>query len=339
MAKAKKLPSGSWRVNAYSHTDANGKIHRVSFTAPTKAEAEMRAAQFAMQKKRISRSDMTVAEALERYISAKEAVLSPSTIREYERMRRISYENIKNKRIRKLTSEDLQLFVSDLAQHKAPNTVRKAYSFLVTAISLYAPDTHFKVTLPSAPKQRPTSPSNEDIRELYNDADPILRLCIAFAMCGIRRGEMCAFTYEDISNGVIHINKDMIRDKNDKWIIKPRPKTEDSDRYVTLPPFVLDQIGQGTGRIISLYPNTISKKFISLRNKHGMTMRFHDIRHYFASTASVLGVPDIYTADFGGWGRNSPVMKSVYQNNIKSMSDYYAKKINDHLSDIVKGDA
>lgn len=32
-------------------------------------------------------------------------------------------------------------------------------------------------------------------------------------------------------------------------------------------------------------------------------------------------------------------MKSIYQNNIKSMSDYYMKKINNHLSGVVKEDA
>ena len=43
MAKAKKLPSGNWSVQAYSHTvTVNGKQKRVyeRFTAPTRKEAE-----------------------------------------------------------------------------------------------------------------------------------------------------------------------------------------------------------------------------------------------------------------------------------------------------------
>ena len=123
------------------------------------------------------------------------------------------------------------------------------------------------------------------------------------------------------------------------WIIKPRPKTDDSDRYVMLPPFVLDQIGSGTGRIIDINPNTVTKQFIKYRNKLGLSLTFHDLRHFFASTASVLGIPDIYTADMGGWDRNSAAMKSIYQNNITSMSEYYAKKLNNHLSGIIKEDA
>ena len=39
MAKAKKLPSGTWRCIA-SFTDEDGKYKQKSFTAPTKKEAE-----------------------------------------------------------------------------------------------------------------------------------------------------------------------------------------------------------------------------------------------------------------------------------------------------------
>lgn len=43
----------------------------------------------------------------------------------------------------------------------------------------------------------------------------------------------------------------------------------------------------------------------------------------------------------GGWRHDSGVMKSVYQNKIKSMSDYYADKMNDHIDGIMqkKGEA
>lgn len=83
MAKAKKLPSGSWRVQVFSYKDATGKNHYESFTAPTKAEAEMIAAEFKASKDRKSKHDLTVEEAVNGYIQAKDGVLSPTTIREY----------------------------------------------------------------------------------------------------------------------------------------------------------------------------------------------------------------------------------------------------------------
>jgi len=337
MAKAKKLPSGSWRVLAYSHTDADGKQHRISFTGSTKAEAEAKAAQYANNKKRIRYTDLTVGEAIDGYIHAKEGVLSPRSIRDYTRIRHHDFKSIENKRIRSLTSEDLQLFVSDLSRRLAPKTVRNIYGLLTASLSLYAPDITFRVSLPAKDKKRPVSPSDDDIRRLYETAHPKLKICLGFAMCGMRRGEFCALKYEDITDGIAHIHADIIQDKNNKWIYKDRPKTGESDRYVKLPQFVLDLIGEGEGFIVYFYnPNSVTQAFIKHRNRLGINIRLHDIRHFYASSAAILQIPDIYVEDMGGWRRGSSVMKSVYQNNIQSMSDYYADKMNDHLTKIIK---
>jgi len=341
MPKAKKLPSGSWRCRVYSYTDTDGKKHQESFTAPTKAQAEMLAAEYAANKHRRARHDITVGEAIDGYISAKEPVLSPSTIRGYDRMRKVDFGSITKKKVRSLTSEDLQLFVSDLARNKSPKSVRNAYGLLTASIALYAPDLTFRVTLPAKPKKRPESPSDDAVRALYNAAYPRLRLCIGLGMMGLREGEICALDYSDLHGKTLHVHKDMVRDRHGKWIIKETPKTSDSDRYIDLPPFIVELIGSGEGLIVSISPNGVAKAFIKLRNKLGLSdIRFHDLRHFFASVGALI-MPDIYLADLGGWCRagNAPVMKSVYQNNIKSMSEYYNKKIADYMENIVKEDA
>ena len=51
MAKAKKLPSGSWRVRVYDGKGADGKDRYKSFTAATKREAEFLAAEYAAKRK------------------------------------------------------------------------------------------------------------------------------------------------------------------------------------------------------------------------------------------------------------------------------------------------
>lgn len=336
MAKAKKLPSGSWRVQVFSYKDTAGKKHYESFTAPTKAEAEMKAAEFAANKRSRIKSGMTVGDAISGYIAAKEAVLSPATVRGYVRMQDNNYSAIEKKKIRSLTSEDMQLFVSDLAKTLSPKTVRNVYALLTASIALYAPDMSFKVTLPAKQVKRPVSPSDDSVKVLYDAAYPKLRICLGFAMCGVRRGEICALKYEDIKDGAAHIHADMVKDKNGKWIYKEMPKTSDSDRFLKLPDFLLDEIGEGKGFIIDINPNTVTKQFIKYRNRLGINIRLHDLRHYFASTAAVLDIPDIYTADMGGWQRGGSVMKSVYQNNITSMSDYYNDRINQHLDNVIK---
>ena len=340
MPKAKKLPSGSWRCLVYSHTDSNNKRHYESFTASTKAEAEMLASEYAATKHHQLRTDLTVEEAVRGYITAKKAVLSPSTVREYQRMLNNDFKRIGSKKIKKLTSEDMQLFVSDLAQTLSPKSVRNRYGLLRASVSLYYPSMDFRVTFPAKEVKRLSSPSDESVRALYGQASERLRPCIALAMCGLRRGEIAALMYEDISDGVAHIHADMVQDENNQWIYKPLPKTEGSDRFVKLPQSVLNLLGTGKGFIISWYnPNSIGQAFSRLTRRLKLSIRFHDLRHYYASIGAVLGVPDVYLADMGGWRHDSKVMKEVYQNNITSMSDYYANKMNVHIDKIIKEDA
>ena len=100
MATAKKLPSGSWRCLAYSHTETvwnekQGKwiekrIYE-SFTSDDpsprgRKEAELAAAEFqlnnrARKKAESSQSNtnLTLREAIEKYINTSDGVLSPST--------------------------------------------------------------------------------------------------------------------------------------------------------------------------------------------------------------------------------------------------------------------
>ena len=90
MATAKKLPSGSWRVQVYAGKDASGKPQYRSFTRPTKKEAEYEAMTWQLHYKEISRdsTSMTLAEATDKYIASKDGILSPSTIRGYDIIRR-----------------------------------------------------------------------------------------------------------------------------------------------------------------------------------------------------------------------------------------------------------
>ena len=338
MAKARKLPSGSWRVNAYSHTDENGKQHRVSFTGSTKAEAEAKAAKYANDKKRIRFSDLTVGEALDQYIRVKEGVLSPSTIAGYDRMRRNDFKSIESKKVRSMSPADLQQYVSDLARDHSSKSVENAYSLLHAALQMQAPDMVFKATLPPKKKRRPKAPENSDVKRLFDAAHPRLRISIGFGMMGLREGEIAALEYSDLKGDIAHIHRDIVRDKNAKWVTKELPKTSDSDRFVKLPPFLMDMIGKGEGRIVPVRPATISKQFHELKTKLGIDMRFHDLRHYFASTAAILGIPDIYLADMGGWNRGGSVMKAVYQNNMASMSEYYATVMTEHMEKIIKED-
>ena len=70
----------------WSSLDGEKKAIYQSFTAPTKREAERAAAIWAANKTTQRPENITVKAAIDKYITAKETVLSPSTIDGYRKM-------------------------------------------------------------------------------------------------------------------------------------------------------------------------------------------------------------------------------------------------------------
>lgn len=339
MATAKKLPSGSWRAQAYLGRDANGKKIVESFTAPTKKEAELAAAQYVATHQKKDDNHLTVAEAIDRYITSKTPVLSASTIRMYRQMQRIRYGPISDKQVFRLTTEDLQIYVSNLSLEVGPKTVANAYGLLSSSVALFRPDTTFHVTLPSRKKRRRISPSDSLVRELFEAADDTLKKCIALAAFGsLRCGEICALKHEDLQGNILSVHADIVMDEHNQWIYKDFPKTSESIRDVLLPDKVVQLLGDGVDDeyIIGLMPGRVSDRFAKLKKRLGYDVRLHDMRHYYASIGAVLGVPDIYLSQFGGWRPDSPVMKNVYQNVITSEASRYAMAMADHFNGVIE---
>ena len=338
MATAKKTPSGMWKVRVYSHTTPDGKKHYRAFTAPLKAEAEQLASEFSGSADRAAKVDLTVAEAIAGYIRAKDGVLSPSTIRGYNRMARNNYTDISREKIRRLTSERVQIWISALAKTLSPKSVKNAYGLLTAAVNLYLPDRSFRVRLPAQVKRTDVAPTDEQVLALYNAAPHWLKICIGLAaFCGLRRGEVSALKYGDIKDGIVHVHADMVQDASGAYHYKPMPKTADSIRDVPAPQELVDLIGDGPDDdfIIDKYTGSITAMFEALRNDLSMTsIRFHDLRAYYASTGAVL-IPDTYLARFGGWSKSSGVMKDVYQRELIDRTQVYADMMTSHFSGLI----
>lgn len=117
MATAKKLPSGAYRVRIFDHyetnTDGERKAIYQSFTASTKREAERAAAIWAANKTTQRPENITVKVAIDKYITAKETVLSPSTIDGYRKMQRNDYKDIETYNLRQLDSTIMQVWISN----------------------------------------------------------------------------------------------------------------------------------------------------------------------------------------------------------------------------------
>lgn len=327
--------SGTWTAIVFSHKDKNGKRHYKSITAATKREWKRKEAEFIVNRKASSPSDMTVGECVERYISSKEGVLSPSTIRGY-RMYQKKFIPLRDIPVSRIESSDLQYFVSDLSAGLSPKSVRNIYSLLLSSIAVID-DRRFKVTLPAKNVIEYNTPTDDQVMLLMQSASPVMAKCIALAACGtLRRGEICGLHYDDILHDfhAVYVHRSVVLDAGGKWIEKDMPKTSGSVRRVILPKEIIQMLGDGEGKIIPATPNTITENFIKLRNRVGLSCRFHDLRHYSASVMHAIGVPDKYIMERGGW-TDDRVLKAVYQNTLSDQSKIFTQKTNDHFSDLV----
>lgn len=339
MAKATKLPSGSWRCRVYTHTDAAGKKHYESFTASTKQQAEMMAAKFANIADKKRASDITVKEAVENYLKANDGILSPSTITNYTKDAK-RFESINNIKIRRLTSSDIQTWISELTDRGlSPKTVKNTYGLLHTSLAFSGLENNFVIHLPKAKKRRKFAPEDAQIVALYNAAPRKMKIAIALAAHhSLRRGEISAIKYGDISGNVLYVHADMVQSK-DGWVYKEIPKTETSNRNVYLSDEELALIGVGApdAFIVPLVPSSIGTNFHNIRKRVGLEhIRFHDLRVYFASISVAMGMSEATLAHLGGWKEGSTVLRDHYKKSIESIDAGYAKKMNDYFGSMTQ---
>lgn len=323
MAKAKKLPSGSWRVRVYDGKNANGKPVYKSFTSATKKQAEYLAAEYAASKK-VSASkleDKTLAECYARYIEIKRNTLSPTTVLEYERSARRDFPELMRLRISQINQDLVQSAVNVMSADHSPKSVRNAHGLLSAVLRLYAPDIRLNTRMPQSKKTEIYIPIEEEIETLIrNIAGTELEKAVLLAAFGsLRRSECCALMPDDISENVVTVKRAMVWTDAKMWDFK-QPKSKAGYRDITLPSFVISKLTPRSGaeRIVDLVPTTVTNQFIQAVKNAGLNrFRFHDLRHYQASILHAMGIPDKYIMERGGWKTDS-TLKNIYQH---TMSD------------------
>lgn len=330
MAKAKKLPSGSWRVQVYAGEE-NGKRKYKSFTASTKKEAEYLAAEWARGKKDREQGNITVKEAMSRYIESKENIISPSTCREYLRMVSHFPQELLQARLDSLYQESVQQAINALARGHSAKTVRNMHGLLSSSLAMFAPSLVLRTTLPSKDKEDPYIPTDEDIRRLLEcvHGKPIECPILLAATGGLRRGEISALTKEDITDTGVVVSKSMVLSATGReWIVK-QPKTAAGFRIVSLPQHVIELARKN---VPFPCPNTITDQFIKAIKASGIPrFSFHKLRHYYASSLHALGVPDKYIMASGGW-ESEQTLNAVYKHAMSATQQRENQRAVEHFT-------
>lgn len=310
MATARRLPSGRWRVLTYDHGE------RRSFTAETKKEAERLAAIGLEEERAKARRGMTLAEALAAYIeTCKAQGYSPSTIREYTARSRNSFDKIAFKRLETLRPENIQAQLdARINAGKTPKTVRNDWFLLRSVLATYAPALDLRrVRIARKPKRAKitfreawASDVLRFARETWG-ADDFYLYCLLTIFAGLRPSESYALTWADISpvpvigidgirSGTVSVHAAEVRGLD--GYARKAPKTASGIRLLSVPWSLIEEIHRAkpraSGRLIDAKPSVINWRWSRTRRELGLpeTMRFYDLRHFYATAVAVSGATE-----------------------------------------------
>jgi len=319
--KAKRLPSGSW------HIQLRLSGRSISITEPTEKaclqKAQLLKAQHLAGRETIGmdRSVRTLDKLLEQYINAKRPVLSPSTVRGYEAIRRTRFQAYLSRDPEKIS---WQRMVSDESRLCGAKTLKNAWALVAAAVQFNSGEKPV-VTLPQVVTEEHPYLEADQI-PVFLDAvrDKPCELAALLGLHGLRRSEMCALTWAqvDLKNNMLHIQGALVHGEDGKLIRKATNKNKTSRRTV---PIMIPRLQEllyrchserseesASSPVLTCHPNSIYKQINSVCAAAGLPLiGVHGLRHSFASLAHSLGVPEAECMALGGW-QDPQTMRKIY---------------------------
>lgn len=338
MATAKQLPSKKWRCRA-SYTDEYGNYKTKSFTADTKKEAEHLANLFILEREHKAKPEnKTLGELADIFLETKSEILSPSTIRGYQSIRRNAFQSIIDVRIGVLTKELYQKAVNEYAKGRSPKTVLSAHVFFNTLLKendVYVGD---KATLPRKAKKETEIPTTMEIQSFLRAVKNtrLYRYCLFSVCLGLRKSETIALQWKDIDldKKTVSINKARVRDEIGAYVVK-QTKTFDGTRTLHLPPVLIAALGEKGEPEEYLFtdsPKALESLYQQQCKRLGFPYNFHALRHYYASVMLMNGIPNRYARERMGHATEDMLIK-VYQHTMDSKQREYDTVLDDFFTE------
>lgn len=308
--KARQLRSGAWnielRAEGESITEATAEL----------CEAKARAirAGFIAAKKAAPR--MTVDDAMRKYIESRE-LLSPSTLRGYEAIRRTRFRAISNKDI---NAVDWQKAINAEAKLCSPKTLKNAWGLFSSALKSAGVDTGDVTLAQVASKDLPWL-DYEQIKTFLEAVkyEPC-ELGALLALHSLRRSEIYALTAADVdlAKGLIRVEGAAVLDADNNLTQKDTNKNETSRRAV---PIMIPRLREmlpeaitaaGDGALVQGSLNTLYVQINRVCGAAGLPrVGVHGLRRSFASLAYHLRWSELETMRVGGWS-DYKTMRKIY---------------------------
>lgn len=351
MPTAKRLKSGSWRCQVYSHSiiktddkgnviyDKDGKPQKKriyeSFTSTDKTrrgkvKAEALANDFILNRKNktkavAQKTEMTLLEAIEQYVEQKKDSLSVTTIKDYNSMKKHAFQDIMQIKLKDFNTDMLQdavnreskRFSNKRTRNPKPiseKRLKNEYGLIRPVLKKYRKDIDFdEISLPKVPPRIPELLPPEVIFEVIRGTDIELAALLAMWL-SFTVSEIRGLTKSKSINGDYITIREVVVDGENGPVRKEIGKNKYRNRRHKIPPYIKQLINEVSGDVlVPISGRNIYNKWKRLLEKNNLPhMTFHDLRHVNASVMALLRIPDKYAQERGGW-KSDTVMKRIYQ--------------------------
>lgn len=316
----RQLPSGAWTIQL--------RKEGVSVTEPTKAAcvARARAVRAGFIQKEKAPPALSLEEAISKYIDSRRGTVSPSTIATYEKKKRLYFRALMDANIHDIAEDQIQAEIARMLTREKPlsaKTVKDSVMFITSVLQYNGRslDTA-KLSLPQVQASPYAVLTPEEIRVLLSalPGNPCELQILLALWLGLRRSEIIALEKSDfdMEHKTVTISKAAVRDDAGAWVTKGT-KTALSARVIACPDYILSLVEKhDDGRLYAYDANYVLKCLHRVCEENNLpSIRLHDLRHINASIGLMLGVPDKYMMERGGWS-GAETMKYRYEHTYSS---------------------
>lgn len=310
--------------------------HRITVTRGTEAEyyAEARALKAGLLEQKKAPQRHTLGEILDKYISDNENILSPSTIRGYEYIRKGRFKPYVGQYIDAIP---WQRMLNEEAAKCSEKTLANAWALVAAALKAESQPI-LDINLPAIPRHELNWLDYEQIQKLLAvSRGSNIELPIILALHSLRLSELLPLTVDDIDTS-IHVYRSVVFDRNNRMIAKQTNKTTTSTRDIPILIPRLKEILPESGKLVNMHPNSIHKAINSVCKRAGLPpVGVHGLRRSFASLGYHLKWSERSIMAIGGWS-NLQTVHNIYiklaekdiSEDVKRMQNYYVITYDDH---------
>lgn len=196
------------------------------------------------------------------------------------------------------------------------------------------------IQLPKLVKKEKELPSFETVFGIVKGTEIELP-CLLSSWLSLRVGEVVGLQFRDVDKEkkTLKIRRTIIQTV-DGQEVREGCKTEKSTRSLNIPDYLFQMImaishKEETDFIVTLTRKAIYSRFKRLMLKNWYDITYHDLRHLNASVMLMLGVPDKYAMERGGWSTDN-ILKSVYQQTFSNERVRFDEVIDSYFSSVIR---